>query len=132
MAVAYTGGKHSRTASESVLPIGVVAADVDGKCTTKFFGTSGAAPVAAGAFALVLEANQQLGYRDLMHIVARTARIPSLVQTEGWKINGAGFHVSDRFGFGVLDVAQMVALAQNWTNVQQRYQCYHEYQGETR
>ncbi|CAF2019698.1 unnamed protein product [Rotaria magnacalcarata] len=132
MAVAYTGGRHSKSAEETVLPIGIVAADVGGKCTTSFFGTSGAAPVAAGAFALVLEANPELGYRDVMHIVARTARIPSLTQTNGWIINGAGFHVSDRFGFGVIDVAQMIALSQNWTNVQQRYECYHEYQGGSR
>ncbi|CAF4313509.1 unnamed protein product, partial [Rotaria magnacalcarata] len=30
------------------------------------------------------------------------------------------------------DVAQMIALSQNWTNVQQRYECYHEYQGGSR
>ncbi|CAF4594129.1 unnamed protein product [Rotaria sp. Silwood1] len=129
MAVAYTGGQHSGSPGESTLPIGVVAADVGGKCTTSFFGTSGAAPVAAGAFALVFEANPELGYRDLMYIIAQTARIPSLSEIDDWIINGAGYHVSDRFGFGVLDVGQMTSLAQNWTNVQPRYECYHEYEG---
>ena len=94
-----------------------------------FFGTSAAAPLAAGAFALVLEANPQLNYRDVMHIVARTARIPTLQEAEGWTVNGAGYHVNDRFGFGAIDVAQMITVAQNWTNVQQRYECYHEYTG---
>jgi len=42
MAVAYTGGRHSSTQFEDPLPIGVVAPDVAGKCTTSFFGTSGA------------------------------------------------------------------------------------------
>ncbi|CAF2545866.1 unnamed protein product [Rotaria sp. Silwood2] len=129
MAVAYTGGQHSKSSSEQQLSIGVVAADVGGKCTTSFFGTSGAAPVAAGAFALVFEANSELTYRDLMHIIARTARIPNLSETDDWIINGAGYHVNDKFGFGVLDVGQMISLAQNWTNVQPRYECYHEYEG---
>ncbi|CAF3367974.1 unnamed protein product [Rotaria sp. Silwood1] len=129
MAVAYTGGRHARSIREPFIPVGVVAADVGGKCTTKFFGTSGAAPVAAGALALVLEANPELTYRDIMHIIAETARIPNLSETDDWMINGAGFHVSDKFGFGVLDVGQMIALAQNWTNVNPRYDCYHEYKG---
>jgi subtilisin family serine protease len=127
MAVAYTGGRHARSMSEESLSIGVCAADVDGKCTTNFFGTSAAAPVAAGALALVLEANPELGYRDVMYIIAETARIPSLDETDGWIINGAGYHVNDKFGFGVLDVGQMTALAQKWTNVQARYECYHEF-----
>jgi len=131
LAVAYTGGQHKIIGDESIIPVGVVAADVDGKCTTSFFGTSAAAPVAAGAFALVLEANPELSYRDVMHITARTARIPNLSETKGWIINGAGHHVNDRYGFGVLDVGQMTALAQNWTNVPQRYECYHEYNGSS-
>jgi subtilisin family serine protease len=131
LAVAYTGGRHKAFGDESIIPVGVVAADVGGKCTTSFFGTSAAAPVAAGVFALVLEANPELSYRDVMHITARTARIPNLSETEGWTINGAGYHVNDRYGFGVLDVGQMTALAQNWTNVPQRYECYHEYSGSS-
>ncbi|CAF3726887.1 unnamed protein product [Rotaria socialis] len=131
MAVAYTGGRHARSIREPFIPVGVVAADVGGKCTTKFFGTSGAAPVVAGGLALVLEANPELSYRDVMHIIAETARIPSLSETDDWIINGAGFHVSDKFGFGVLDVGQMIGLAQNWTNVNPRYDCYHEYKGSS-
>jgi furin len=129
MAVAYTGGRHARSMREPFMPVGVVAADVGGKCTTKFFGTSGAAPVAAGGLALVLEANPELTYRDVMHIIAETARIPNLSEVDDWMINGAGFHISDKFGFGVLDIGQMTALAQNWTNVNPRYDCYHEYKG---
>lgn len=129
MAMVHTGGPHSPTGNEKRLAIGVVTTDIGGKCTTGFFGTSSAAPVAAGALALVLEANPLLTYRDVMHIIAETARIPTLDETEGWTINGAGYHVNDRFGFGVLDVGQMVAVAQNWTNVQPRKQCYKEYVG---
>ena len=127
MAVVHAGGRHGDSKDEQMMPIGVVCADVGGKCTTGFFGTSAAAPVAAGAFALVLEANPELTYRDVMHIIARTARIPTLFEIDDWTINGGGLHVSDKFGFGVLDVGQMIALAQNWTNVPMRYESYYEY-----
>lgn len=126
MAVVYAGGKHKDSVNEEKMPIGITAPDLGGKCITNFFGTSAAAPVAAGAFAVVIEANTELTYRDVMHIIARTARIPTLAETDDWIINGAGFHVSEKFGFGVLDVGQMVSLAQNWTIVQQRYECYQE------
>ncbi|UJR30244.1 hypothetical protein I4U23_017782 [Adineta vaga] len=129
LAVAYTGGMHSHSGREHSFPVGVIASDVGGKCTSNFAGTSSAAPIAAGAFAILLEANPDLTYRDVMHIVTETARIPTLSEADDWIINGAGHHVSDKFGFGVLDVAQMVALAQNWTNVPPRDECYQEYTG---
>ena len=127
MAMVPAGGQH--TPSSSRLDVGVVASDLGGQCTTSFFGTSAAAPVAAGAIAIVLEANPDLTYRDVMYIIAETARIPTLSETEGWLINGAGYHVNDRFGFGVLDVGLMVAKAQKWTNVQPRCDYVQEYQG---
>jgi subtilisin family serine protease len=129
MAVAYTGGKHKPSGFEESLSVGIVSADVSGQCSTRFFGTSAAAPVAAGSFALVLEANPELTYRDLMYIIARTARIPTLEETDGWLINGAGYHVNDKFGFGVLDAGQMTAVAQNWTLIHARYECYAEFKG---
>jgi hypothetical protein len=67
----------------------VVASDVRGKCTTAFQGTSAAAPLAAGAIALVLESNPDLTYRDIMHLIAKTSRIPNVEDTDGWIINGA-------------------------------------------
>ena len=132
IAVVYSGGQHSKTGDKDVLEVGVVSTDVGGGCTTTFFGTSGAAPVAAGALAIVLEANPALTYRDVMHVIAKTARIPTLAEWDGWTINGAGYHVNDKFGFGVLDVGRMTALAQNWTNVPPRYECYREYRGGSR
>ena len=44
------------------------------KCVTSFSGTSCAAPLAAGIFALVLEANPELTWRDMQHLVVQTAR----------------------------------------------------------
>jgi subtilisin family serine protease len=42
--------------------------------TTRFNGTSGAAPVAAGVVALMLEANPNLSWRDVQEILVRSAR----------------------------------------------------------
>jgi subtilisin family serine protease len=96
---------------------------VRGKCTKTFQGTSSAAPLAAGALALVLEANPELTYRDVMHLIAKTSRIPNIEDTDGWILNGAGYHVNEKYGFGVLDVAHMLEMAQKWENVPERQRC---------
>jgi furin len=127
MAVVYSGGQVTQGGegeSDSDDPgVRVVASDVRGKCTTTFQGTSSAAPLAAGALALVLEANPDLSYRDVMHLIARTARIPNIEDKEGWVVNGAGYHVNDKYGFGVMDVSQMLQEAQTWQNVGDRQKC---------
>ena len=98
-----------------------------GKCTTSFQGTSAAAPLAAGALALVLESNPNLTYRDVMHLIAKTSRVPNVEDTEGWIINGAKYHVNEKYGFGVLDVSQMLQEAQGWKNMPERQKCVVEY-----
>jgi subtilisin family serine protease len=42
--------------------------------TSRFSGTSAAAPVVSGVIALMLEANPNLTYRDVQHIMVRSAR----------------------------------------------------------
>lgn len=130
MAVVYSGGNSNMRGDPDDPGVRVIATDVRGKCTDTFQGTSSAAPLAAGAFALVLEANQNLTYRDVMYLIAKTSRIPNLEDTDGWIINGAKYHVNDRYGFGVLDVGRLVEEAQHWVNVPPRYSCFVEYQGE--
>ena len=130
MAVVYSGGQSQVNGDEDDPGVRVVASDVRGKCTTKFQGTSSAAPLAAGALALVLEANPDLTYRDIMHLIAKTSRIPNVEDKEGWFVNGANYHVNERYGFGVLDVARMIQEAQGWKNVNERQKCVVEYEGE--
>lgn len=71
MAVVYTGdaGRDKREAYSSL-----VTTSLFHKCVTSFSGTSCAAPLAAGIFALVLEANPELTWRDVQHLVVRTAQ----------------------------------------------------------
>jgi hypothetical protein len=86
--------------------------------------------LAAGALALILEANPSLTYRDVMHLIARTSRIPNIEETDGWIINGASYHVNEKYGFGVLDISKMLEEAQNWQHVPERQRCIVEYAGE--
>ena len=84
-----------------------------------FTGTSAAAPVVSGVVALMLEANPNLGYRDVQKILALSASHPD---TQSWKINGAsnwnlgGMHYNDGMGFGLVDAYAAVQLALTWTD----------------
>lgn len=94
-------------------------------------GTSFAAPAVSAAIALMLEANPELGYRDVQEILAYSARREGLSDTtyfgDGWQTNGAGnfngggLHFSDAYGYGFLNVHDAVRLAETWTQ-QQTYQ----------
>ena len=59
----------------------------------------------------------------MQHLVVRGSRVPSV--DNSWTINGAGRHVSHRFGFGLMDCAKMVKLAQTWDNVPDVRTCQH-------
>lgn len=126
-AVAYTGGPVNIRGDEGDFNIRVTTTDVRGKCTSSFQGTSSAAPLASGIIALMLEANPNLGYRDVMYLIARTSKIPNLNDTEGWIVNGAKYHVNEKYGFGVLDASQLVQEAQTWKKVYDRHDCIVEF-----
>ncbi|XP_033741564.1 neuroendocrine convertase 2-like isoform X2 [Pecten maximus] len=124
MATVPSGGDSCNTFGKGNKPrIRVVTTDVHGGCTLNFEGTSSAAPMAAGVFAVVLEVNPDLGWRDILHIIALTARIPVPEKT-GWHVNDCGYHTNHELGFGVLDVATMVAVAQTWGNVPKENVCH--------
>ncbi|KAI3383057.1 hypothetical protein SNEBB_011349 [Seison nebaliae] len=116
LAVTYTGGSHDPREDPFAETTKVVTSDVDGKCDKTFQGTSSAAPLVGGALAVVLEANPDLTYRDIMHIIIRTSVIPTKTELSGWTINGAGYHCNDKFGFGTIDLGSMVEMAQHWNN----------------
>lgn len=134
------GGKNPET--------GVATTDLYGQCTKSHSGTSAAAPEAAGVFALALEANPQITWRDLQHLTVLTSSRNSLYDgrcrempdlglvdnTEHrvdknncshfeWQMNGVGLEYNHLFGFGVLDAAEMVLLARTWNTVPARYHC---------
>ncbi|XP_017773693.1 PREDICTED: furin-like protease 1 isoform X2 [Nicrophorus vespilloides] len=100
----------------------VVTTDLHHSCTSSHTGTSASAPLAAGICALALEANPNLTWRDMQHIVVRTAR-PQRLRAEDWQTNGVGRNVSHSFGYGLMDAHAMVQLARKWITVPEQHKC---------
>jgi subtilisin-like proprotein convertase family protein len=93
----------------------------DPDCTNDFGGTSSATPLVAGVIGLMLEANPNLTWRDVQHILINSAEKndPTNANPDGWEwtTNGAGYDISYIYGFGRVDAAAAVGLADTWTNV---------------
>lgn len=81
-------------------------------CTDGHTGTSAAAPLAAGMVALMLQVRPCLSWRDVQHIITYTATQHD-TQAE-WETNGAGFHHSHKYGFGLLNAWRLVNAAKVW------------------
>ncbi len=91
-----------------------------GDVTTTFNGTSAATPMVAGVVALMLEANPDLGWRDVQEILASSARfVDGSNPTWAWNTaidwNGGSRHHSVDLGFGLVDAHAAVRLAEHWT-----------------
>jgi len=86
-----------------------------GDCTSTFGGTSAAAPLAAGVVALILEANANLGWRDVQAVLIDSA-VKVDLGSDDWVNNGAGFHVNHKYGFGLINAAGAVAAAKQHVN----------------
>ena len=88
----------------------------DKNYTQTFGGTSSAAPLVAGIVALMLEANPNLGWRDVQEILIRSAVKNSPADAD-WSTNGGGFHFNHKFGAGLINAGAAVQLALAWTNL---------------
>ncbi|MCT7997577.1 S8 family serine peptidase, partial [Laspinema olomoucense] len=87
--------------------------------TNDFGGTSSATPVVSGVVALMLQANPNLTWREVQHILAETANRDAIADSSvNWSGNdGDRIRHSDRYGFGLVDAASAVAAASTWTSV---------------
>lgn len=104
--------------------------------TDSFGGTSAATPVVTGVVALMLDANADLGWRDVREILASSATLPVPFETgqtfvdyfgpvilnEGrfalngdtnW--NGGGKHFSPDYGYGAVNAFNAVRMAEVWS-----------------
>ncbi|KQN89779.1 hypothetical protein ASE95_16480 [Sphingomonas sp. Leaf231] len=116
------------------------AVDPGGKLdhTDAFGGTSAASPITAGVVTLILDANENLGWRDVKNILAASAKLPVAFDTpptaqveggftnalnestfavvgsgNGW--NGGGHHYSTDYGYGAIDAYNAVRMAEVWS-----------------
>jgi len=112
--VAAPGG--GRTADITTTDRTGSAGYASGDYATDFGGTSAATPVVSGVVALMLEANPELSWRDVQHVLVESARKNHAVDA-GWSLNGAGKWVNHRYGFGMVDATAAVSMAETWTPV---------------
>ncbi|KAK3881522.1 hypothetical protein Pcinc_014041 [Petrolisthes cinctipes] len=119
LAAVYIGGAHTMVeGQEGEQQLRVVVPELDGHCSEKFQGSSAAAPLMAGVVALALQANPELGWRDLQHLVVATAvPTPEALLEDGWTTNTLGrpFHLLQ--GFGAVNAGRLVEEALIWENV---------------
>lgn len=86
-----------------------------------FEGTSSATPVVAGIVALMLEANPQLGWRDVQEILIRSA-LRFRPDHVTWTANAAGISFHPSLGAGAIDAEAAVTMADGWQNLGEQTQ----------
>lgn len=116
--------------------------DLSGKLdyTDSFGGTSAATPIVSGVVGLMLDANDNLGWRDVKDILAASAVMPVKYETgptaltynkttyylnedsfhlTGFggnaRVNGGGYHYSTDYGYGAVDAFSAVRMAEVWS-----------------
>lgn len=121
---------YAKSGQTTAFEGGTSAENVTCSYTSTFNGTSSAAPTLTGAIALLLEANPNLTWREVKHILATTATVdiyatgeiphplaPALptgfVWDQLWITNAAQFRFHNWYGFGRVNVDAAVALAQS-------------------
>lgn len=105
-------GLPAITTTDLMGPVGYSPTDY----TSIFGNTSASAPMVAGVAALMLQANPDLGWRDVKEILMRTAR-PIDVSDAGWFNNAANFRFNPWYGAGLVDAEEAVNLARDWENL---------------
>ncbi len=98
--------------------------------TNDFGGTSAATPLVTGTVALMLEANANLGWRDVQAVLALSADhtgsaigslAPGHQENNTWFLNHAGNwnggaqHFSEDYGFGRVNAFAAVRMAEVWS-----------------
>lgn len=84
--------------------------------TGTFSGTSSATPLVSGVIALILQANPNLGWRDVREVLIRSATKVTPNDSD-WITNSAGFNFNHQFGAGMINAEAAVNLATSWNNL---------------
>ncbi|RIA85868.1 peptidase S8/S53 domain-containing protein [Glomus cerebriforme] len=85
-------------------------------CTSLHGGTSAAAPIAAGVYALVLQIRPDLTWRDMQYLQLMSA-VPFNLKEPEWDRNAAGRLFSHKYGYGLLDAYRIVQNAKIFKNL---------------
>lgn len=86
------------------------------KCSDRHGGTSAAAPLAAGVFALVLSIRPELTWRDMQHLCVQSA-VPISLDDDDWAELPSGRMFNHKYGYGSLDAYGIVELAKTFESV---------------
>lgn len=78
--------------------------------------------MASGIIALALEANRNLSWRDVQHLIVHSSN-SDVPRSDDWMKNAAGIWVSNVFGFGLMDAAALVKYAASWRTVPKQMKC---------
>jgi kexin len=105
------------TAPSSFSGGGITTTTGSSTYTNGFGGTSASAPMVSGVVALLLEANPNLGWRDVQRILLTTATKIDLGNA-GWAANGAQRLYNHNYGYGRVNAASAVSLASTWTSLE--------------
>lgn len=106
MAVTYSSGSGEY----------IHSTDIGDKCSDTHGGTSAAAPLAAGIYALLLEANPNLTWRDVQYLSILSSK--EITNQDAKSQEGAlGKPYSHVYGYGKIDTKNLIEMAQDWSNV---------------
>jgi len=86
-------------------------------CASTHGGTSAAAPLAAGIFALVLQVRPDLSWRDMQYLAMDTAVPVNLEAKDEWQTTTIGKKYSHTFAYGKIDTWALVEAAKTWKKV---------------
>lgn len=86
------------------------SASPTGDCRNDFGGTSSATPLVSGVVALMLQANPNLGWRDVRHILLGTATRNHTSDSD-WAMNGGERWVNHKYGYGRVNAGSAVTAA---------------------
>ncbi|XP_052103674.1 neuroendocrine convertase 2-like [Mytilus californianus] len=116
LAAAYGGSEEDRFLTTTTTSSGCKSEGIQ--------GTSYAAPIVTGIVALTLEANPDLTWRDIQHLIVFTSTRNGLNDTySDWSINGAKKEFSQLLGFGLIDADAMVSYGKIWETVPTQQTC---------
>ncbi|XP_029186534.2 furin-1-like [Acropora millepora] len=100
----------------------IVTSGLNNTCVSTFSATSAATAMASGIIALALEANRNLTWRDVQHLIVHSSN-SDVPRSDDWMKNAAGIWVSNVFGFGLMDAAALVKYAASWRTVPKQMKC---------